>query len=373
MKVGNGSSDCDIVKYYKNGETGIVTDSIEKMRSICALQTDNIYLFSGEYMNRPLVSYSEMLSNAMELQKKINLKDELMDRWDINQKDGFLFMSGVQQSYLAVLDLLYRLPEGSILLLDEPFAKLDSCLRKQLLEIMTQIKGVQIILTAGSRYDFQGYCNKIELDCADVYEFFERPEFDYRRFFERDIERFIQDTEKEKDTQAEVKVVKYALDMEINEAESRNIEFKEVKGNNLCNTISDVTEIYINAFLNSQTTGRGIIKWGVTDSGIIKGVKLTKKDKDIIDRKISEKVGQMKPYVSQDIVKIVYENIADKEQILEDLYVVEIYVEPWKENLLFATSKNEVYIKTERGKKKLDSYEIQKELKSRLKKTLLQT
>lgn len=99
---------------------------------------------------------------------------------------------------------------------------------------------------------------------------------------------------------------------------------------------------------------------------IVKGVLLSKRDRDIIDRKLSERVGQMKPYVSADVLEIVYENIMDGQTIAKDLYVMEIIVKPWGSDILLSTSKGDVYIKTEGGKQKLDAQGIQNELKSRM-------
>ena len=48
--------------------------------------------------------------------------------------------------------------------------------------------------------------------------------------------------------------------------------------------------------------------------------------------------------------------------------MVEIYVKTVRSEELFATSKNEVYMKTESGKRKLTPHEVQLELKARLKK-----
>ena len=48
-----------------------------------------------------------------------------------------------------------------------------------------------------------------------------------------------------------------------------------------------------------------------------------------------------------------------------DVYV-EVVVKSWTNDILFSTSKGEVYIKTEGGKKKLDAYGIQEELRGRL-------
>ena len=99
---------------------------------------------------------------------------------------------------------------------------------------------------------------------------------------------------------------------------------------------------------------------------VVKGVKLSKDDQDVISRKIAERVGQMKPYVSSDCVEVIFQNIADESKIIEELYVVEVVVKSWTNDILFSTSKGEVYIKTEGGKKKLDAYGIQEELRGRL-------
>ena len=42
-------------------------------------------------------------------------------------------------------------------------------------------------------------------------------------------------------------------------------------------------------FLNSRVVGIGTIKWGISDKRIVKGVKLSKDDQDVISRKIAEK------------------------------------------------------------------------------------
>ena len=70
-------------------------------------------------------------------------------------------------------------------------------------------------------------------------------------------------------------------------------------------------------------------------------------------------------YIS-DCVEVIFQNIADESKIIEELYVVEVVVKSWTNDILFSTSKGEVYIKTEGGKKKLDAYGIQEELRGRL-------
>ena len=58
-----------------------------------------------------------------------------------------VYMSQGQQSVIQILNLLYLIPSNSILLLDAPFAKVDSKIRNNLIEVMKRLKDVQIILT----------------------------------------------------------------------------------------------------------------------------------------------------------------------------------------------------------------------------------
>ena len=194
----------------------------------------------------------------------------------------------------------------------------------------------------------------------------ERPAFDYKRIL-YDHARLPDLSKKESSQEEDPIIIKYELDQEIDEVEKRNVEFKEVKGNHPCNSIIDNGEIYINSFLNSRVSGIGVIKWGISDHGIVKGVKLSREDRDVIDRKLSERIGQMKPYVSTECVQISFERVVCNSKIIPDLYVVEIAVEADTSDILFATSKNEVYVKTDGGKRRLDAYELQQELKRRMK------
>lgn len=190
----------------------------------------------------------------------------------------------------------------------------------------------------------------------------------YERYFYKDIKEklsaFDANSEQISDTKP---IVKYHLNDLVNEEENRNVEFKEIKGNNPCESIISNAEIYIIAYLNSWETGYGIIKWGISDEGRIKGVTLLKEDRDNIRKKLTERISQVKPYISQDLLHISFaEIIDDSGDIIPEVYIVEIAIESIKKEELFSTSKGEVYIKTEGGKIKLNSYEIQHELRRRM-------
>ena len=252
-------------------------------------------------------------------------------------------------------------------MIDEPFAMLDTYIAGQLLNIMGKMKGIQFILTANLRLDVPEGYNQIYLDAQRNYiGRYRRVNFDYRRVFNDELKVFVADHKDREVIPDERPIIKYELGKEIEEVEKRNVEFKEIKGNNPCNSIIDTAEIYINAFLNSRISGIGIIKWGISDGGIVKGVELSKTDRDTINKKISERIGQMKPYVSTESIQISFEKVGCNNEIVPDLYVVEISVEPVASNILFSTSKNEVYIKTDGGKRKLDSVEIQQEFQRRM-------
>ena len=41
-------------------------------------------------------------------------------------------------------------------------------------------------------------------------------------------------------------------------------------------------------------------------------------------------------------VEVIFQNIADESKIIEELYVVEVVVKSWTNDILFSTSKGEV-------------------------------
>lgn len=160
----------------------------------------------------------------------------------------------------------------------------------------------------------------------------------------------------------------YVFDQEFPYEECEHIELKEIKGNNPCASIIANAEIYINAYLNSSLNETGKIFWGVTDNRIIKGVQLSYRDKDTIQKCISEALAMAQPYISPDIYYIKFHPVASSEgTLISDSYIVEIGVAPSYSSRLFSTAKGDVYIKTPGGKKKLTALQIQEQVISRIK------
>ena len=208
-------------KVYKKGQSGYFVSSFADIKKIARMEENKVFIFSGEFLDYDCQLNTKMIKNAMKLLKNVD-----MERYFSLAYEG-VYMSQGQQSVIQILNLLYLIPSNSILLLDAPFAKVDSKIRNNLIEVMKRLKDVQIILTT---------------------------------------------------------------------------------------TITEETE----------------------------------------------------ENVSSDCVEVIFQNIADESKIIEELYVVEVVVKSWTNDILFSTSKGEVYIKTEGGKKKLDAYGIQEELRGRL-------
>lgn len=366
LKIKEGCECFQVRKYYKNGSSELGFSSLRDVKYMASLKHKKVYIYNGEYLNYDYQFTSIMVENALALLKRCGLFDNFILKEGIDFKDKYSYISVGMQTVIRLLNMLSYVSKDSILLLDNPFATLDMNEIDLILKVIHSLQ-IQTILTSGVHGEEMIKGKKIYLERNWNNRCYDYLDFNYKDIFYHDMKTMIYNQKNKEKQQVEKKIVKYTLGMEVKETESRNIKYKEIKGNNPCNSIIDAAEIYINAFLNSRVIDIGIIKWGISDTGIVKGVKLSKKDKDVIDRKISERIGQMKPYVSADIVNIVYENILTENEIAENLFIVEIVVKRWASDILFSTSKGDVYIKTEGGKKKLDVYDVQNELKARLK------
>jgi len=356
MNLQNYNEKFALRKVYKKEQSGYFVSSFADIKRIARLDEDKVFIFSGEFLDYDCQLNRKMVKNAIKLLKHVDMEGQFSLDYE------GLYMSQGRQSVIQILNMLYLIPSNSILLLDAPFVKVDLKARNDLMEVMKRLKDVQIILTTTINEEIETNVICLRRICKNIIS--TRPQFDYKKVFNNNMKQLMSGQEKNEE-EAKV-IIKYILNQEVKEVENRNIEYKEIKGNSPVNSIIDVAEIYINAFLNSRVVGIGTIKWGISDKRIVKGVIISKDDQDVISRKIAERVGQMKPYVSSDCVEVVFQNIADESKIIEDLYVVEVVVKSWTNDILFSTSKGEVYIKTEGGKKRLDAYGIQEELRGRL-------
>lgn len=128
-------------------------------------------------------------------------------------------------------------------------------------------------------------------------------------------------------------------------------EFKEVKGRNPADSITKISDEYAVAFLNSEG---GRIFWGIRNNDrITVGVPLDDQQRDEVRRKVSEKLGAIQPSIVghwQFELHPVYDL---QGETIEDLWTIELLIPSPQRREVFYTSKGELHVKTEGGKKKL--------------------
>lgn len=149
--------------------------------------------------------------------------------------------------------------------------------------------------------------------------------------------------------------------------ESRVCELKEVKGANPVGSIKSVVDHYAVAFLNANPPEGGSIFWGVRDEDrVIVGVVLPPKERDDLCRVVIDKLHRIQPAIAPSAYRIFFHELSDGRQALKDQYVVEVRVPPQRRTFLYATGSDEVYLKTDSGKRRLAIIELQQELALRL-------
>ncbi|MFD1906046.1 ATP-binding protein [Paenibacillus rhizoplanae] len=139
---------------------------------------------------------------------------------------------------------------------------------------------------------------------------------------------------------------------------------KEVKGINSIDSILSTVDQYVVSYLNVRRNITGKILWGISDDRTVVGVRLDYSERDKLRRDVVNKLSQISPPVPTEVYSIV-EVYDDDMKIIANKYIVEVTVQPYFFLSTFSTGKDEVYIKTDGGKRKLKTQEIQVELKSR--------
>ena len=146
--------------------------------------------------------------------------------------------------------------------------------------------------------------------------------------------------------------IRFLLNQPVPFEETLFYEFKEIGGGNAIRSISDTSDIYAVAFLNDKKGGR--IFWGIRNKDRITiGVSLNEQQRDDLRVKVSEKLGAIQPSIVGHW-QIELHSVYDLQgEVVEDLCVVELVVSPPQRREVFYTSKGEIHVKTEGGKKKL--------------------
>lgn len=160
-------------------------------------------------------------------------------------------------------------------------------------------------------------------------------------------------------------VDRFVLNQIVPIEETRNYEFKEVKGDDPVWAIRRIVDQYVVAFLNSEG---GRIYWGIRDDRMVTGVKLSHQQRDQIRRMVTDKIFQIQPAVAPSTYRVNIHPVLKMDKPVSGLFVVEVIVYRPATNLLYFTSTGEVHVKTDAGKKKLTGSEIHDEIRRRLQK-----
>lgn len=129
-------------------------------------------------------------------------------------------------------------------------------------------------------------------------------------------------------------------------------EFKEIRGRNPADSITNTADEYAVAFLNLEG---GRIFWGVRDSDrIVVGVKLDERQRDDVRRKVSEKLGSIEPPITVEDWKLELHQVYNLQgETITNTWIVELVIPTQQESKIFYTNSGELFVKTPGGKQKL--------------------
>lgn len=163
-----------------------------------------------------------------------------------------------------------------------------------------------------------------------------------------------------------VAATRFVLNRPVTFEETRSYEFKEVKGAHVIDSIKSIADEYVVAFLNSGEGGS--VYWGIRDSdGVVVGVSLNRAGRDKLRAALSDKLTKIQPSVDPTAYRVnLHEVYNDGGSAIPDLYVVEIAVPHVVSQDPYCTGKNEVFVKTDGGRKKLSVPEMIDFIKRRL-------
>lgn len=257
LKIIDDNSEVLLKKCYRNGRSDLLLNSFEEMRKLLSIKRDRVYLFSGEFIGNKYKLDSDKINNVVKLLNRLDIDDEYLGVISSENNNFYNFMSGGMQAYYCILNILYHVPQESIFMMDDPFDMLDTHITEQILGVMRKMDNIQFILTANMMRDSNIDYNRVLLEAKYEYPpVYKGPDFTYRRIFSDDMKLLSGLSDDKERNSNDRHIIKYELDKEIDEVENRNVEFKEIKGNNPCKSIIDNAEIYINAFLNSRVRNR---------------------------------------------------------------------------------------------------------------------
>lgn len=308
-----------------------------------------------------------------QLKLKNNVKQFLLNIINrVEQKkvnNAYLIHSGGERYILKLLGLLSFALEDKkkLILIDDFGSSLDSDSVSILLSLLDSIsRDVQLILVMSS-YHLESLQLKKSIEVLHEANYSDRNKrntygFNYD-FLDSDI---FSGKQLSNSLSNKNKIVQYVINSKVEFEENIDMEFKEVKGINPIDSILSSVDQYVVAFLNVKRNKTGKILWGISDDRIVVGVRLEYRERDKLRRDVVNKLSQISPPVPSQVYSISLVDVYDDNmKLIEDKYIIEVIVHPYSSEYFFSTGKDEVFIKTEGGKRKLKTHEMQIELTSR--------
>lgn len=140
----------------------------------------------------------------------------------------------------------------------------------------------------------------------------------------------------------------YFYKMPLSSDETRQIEFKEVRGVNPVKAIVNTADEYAVAFLNSEG---GKILWGIRDSDkVVVGVALSDGDRDRLRRDVMAKLGEIQPQIDPSQFRLEIHKLEGGD---ENRFVIELSVPPGAPSTPYYTSSHQCFVRLEGVKRKL--------------------
>ncbi|OXS58099.1 hypothetical protein B1A99_15865 [Cohnella sp. CIP 111063] len=284
-------------------------------------------------------------------------------------KNAYLINSGGERYILKLLGLLSFALEDKkkLILIDDFGGLLDSYSFSLLLSLLDSIsRDIQIILVMSS-YHLESLQLKQSIEILHETNYSDSSKrskhgFNYD-FWDSDL--FIKN-QLSNSLNNKNNLVQYVINSKVEFEENIDMEFKEVKGINPIDSIISSVDQYVVAYLNVKRNKIGKILWGISDDRTVVGVRLEYRERDKLKRDVVNKLSQISPPVPSQVYSISLVDVYDDNmKLIENRYIIEVNVHPYSYEYFFSTGKDEVFIKTDGGKRKLKVHEMQIELTSR--------
>lgn len=360
LRVHLADENVDLIQQHTSQTSQILLKDFADIEKLSKINRENLFFYFPDLERTNHQKYTRSdIQNAQRFLWNLGFKEHHILGSCLAKTEINVVMSSSEKQYLDFVCLLSKIPAGSILIADGILAGMDETMCYMIIDILSKLKGIQLILAVNKRLESiftQQNINTLYL--LPPSRQMSPVSYNYQM-----ISRNMPNTAASADTGDSIEPILYRTGDLFPYGENPAIELKEIKGNRPCNSIIANAEIYVNAYLNSSLQETGKIFWGIANDRTITGVRLSYEEIDTIQRKISEVLNQAEPYVSPDLYSIKFNKIATASgEVQPDTYIVEVDVFPYPSDWLYATSKGEVFIKTPGGKRKLSNLQIQEQI-----------